>query len=194
VFPRLKGVFVVDDGSRWLTTYEAMQFVRSQGKRLSTASIRRACITGAIPLAERHAIGNNRDLWLIGRQPLIDWMAEGMPGRHHYQAKLILAGVQEIPERLRKKTKYGVCKRCGHSLEPKATDWQVKNGPGEIVIVRDTPAMVCPHCDEAIADADVLANIDRLITAGGGEVAQHRVIRYEPLQEQAGAEGSSMTL
>jgi len=178
-YPELEGVSVIDESSRWLTTYEAMLFVRGQGKRVSTASIRRACETGVIPLVERHAIGTNRDLWLIPRQPLIDWVTEGMPGRHHYQVELIRSGKQQIPERLRKTGDYGVCWRCNHHLELGVTDWQAKDESGEIVIVHDTPAIVCPQCGEATARTGVLEQINQLIASGRGEVAQHRAIRYE---------------
>lgn len=184
------GVSVIDDSSRWFTTYEAMLFVRDQGKRVSTASVRRACEIGAIPLVERHAIGNNRDLWLIARQALIDWVREGMPGRHHYQVELIRSGKQQIPERLRKTSEYGVCWLCGNNLEFGVTDWQVKHESGEIVIVHDPPAIVCPQCGDATARTGVLEHVDQLIASGRGEIAQHRVIRYEPPPEEGGTEGN----
>lgn len=168
-----------------------MLFARSRGKKLSTASIRRACETGAIPRAERHSIGSSRELWLIARQPLIDWITEGMPGRHHYQAVLIRTGQQQLPERLRKTAEYGVCRRCGHHLEPGLTDWPTTDESGELVIVHDTPANICPECGDAIASADVLEQIDRLTTAGGGEISEHLILQYEPPPKEPDAEGNS---
>lgn len=181
---------MIDYMSQWLTTYEATLLVRGEGKAVSTASIRRACEAGAIPLAERHAIGNNRDLWLIPQGALIAWMAEGMPGRHHYEVALIRSGKRQIPERLRKAGDHGVCRRCGHSLEPGVTDWPAKGRSGDLVIVRNTPALVCPQCGEATAASGVLEHMNQLIADGGGEIAQHRVVPYEPLPEDAGSGGN----
>lgn len=180
----------MNDGRRWLTTYEAMLFVRGLGKKVSTASIRRACEAGAIPFVERHAIGNERDLWLIPQRTLGYWVAEGLPGRHHYQVELIRSGKRQIPERLKEASDHGACWRCGHDLEPGVTDWQVKGASGEIVIVRDTPAVVCPQCGEASAKTDVLKHIDQLIDSGRGEIAQHRAIQYEPPPEDSSTEGN----
>lgn len=168
----------MNDDSRWLTTYEAMTFVRGQGKKVSTASIRRACEAGAIPYVERHAIGDDRHLWLIPRRGLMDWVTEGMPGRHHYQVELIRVGKMPIPERLKEPSDQGV------------TDWPVKGESGEMVIVRNTPATVCPHCGEASARTDVLKHINRLIASGRGDIAQHWVIQYEPPPQDASSEGN----
>ena len=90
----------MNDTSRWLTTYDAMQFARELGKMVSTESIRRACEAGAIPLAERHAISSDRELWLIPRRTLRIWVAEGMPSHHRNQAELIRSGERLIPGRL----------------------------------------------------------------------------------------------
>ncbi|MHB9144509.1 MAG: YgiT-type zinc finger protein [Symbiobacteriia bacterium] len=177
-YDSLKAVWAMVDGSRWLTTYEAMKFVRGQGNKVSTASIRRACEAGAIPFAERHAIGDDRGLWLIPRRGLSDWVTEGMPGRHHYQVELIRTGKRQIPARLKESSDEGV------------TDWPVKGESGEMVIVRNTPATVCPHCGEASARTDVRGHIDQLIASGHGETAQHQVIQYEPPREDVGREGN----
>gem|GEM_PF-5130383 len=169
----------MNGSSGWLTTYEAMKFVRGQGKKVSTASIRRACEAGAIPFVERHAIGDDRGMWLIPRRGLMDWVTEGMPGRHHYQVELIRVGKRQIPERLRE------------TSDQVVTDWPVKGESGKMVIIRNMPATVCPHCGEAYAKTDRLQHIDQLIASGRGEIAQHWVVEYEPPPEDASSQGGS---
>jgi YgiT-type zinc finger domain-containing protein len=69
------------------------------------------------------------------------------------------------------------CTRCGCDAQ-KTTTSSVTDLGDVLIIIRNVPCYKCEHCDEIIYTGDVIANIEKIITAAKTLHQEISVIDY----------------
>lgn len=70
------------------------------------------------------------------------------------------------------------CIECGYETEKKLTK-HVAELEHCVLIIKDVPAHVCPHCGEVYYDNDVAGKLEKIVTQFEGFIQEVAIIEFD---------------